>query len=505
MAKHHDLFSDPPKPKRLKFKPITAVPNQLYAHAPPSAPGQADLAAQLATMQQTLMQLSQHINLPKVTSDTATGPMVPKPGESINTIPKQILRIPSYTTDAEDSSSDEEDSGVSGANPAGTPPPTLGSPSQVVDSFVLNEDKVEVQIAASEEEDFGAQHSEQSYSSEEEMPSDSESIASSALSHMEDTSSLWQRTIMDIATRRNVQLPLTAPEPAPAGVSPKRPVQQFLLPPTAFMQYQGEKMQTQFKTDMDKADSYKSIFPRPPKFNIKYMFAGDQWGDKPKVARPQVNSNFTQLLTDNKRNAGTPMGHCTLTAKDTMLLESACGWQKRHLSYSEHLIGNAIDNLKEAQNKLPTDLDPETTALLQQSTTSLKLAVDLYQKQLLPTQSFLASRIEIGRRDSYLQRLHSSVEEETRKQIRASRFALSPHEPLFDPLPLLQASSDIKQRAKTGYVHHTTSGSKFPRQRLEPKAKKEKFVKPKQQPQNSQQANKRRNKNKKGKGKKGNQ
>ena len=101
-------------------------------------------------------------------------------------------------------------------------------------------------------------------------------------------------------------------------------------------------------TTSKEAAAYYSVFPRPPKFSNRYMYSEEKWGKQERVCRSHVNSNITQLFSDDCRTAGRSVGHCVLDAKAVKTMESAAGWQRHHVSYAEQFIGNAHVNIKSA-------------------------------------------------------------------------------------------------------------------------------------------------------------
>ena len=381
------------------------------------------------------------------------------------------LRIPTYTTDNED---DIQDTPINVVQeiplPEGAPKDITPDKPQIVDTFKTEDDSyVGIEINASGDE-FSDQMSEAEFSTTEEINSSEDERRNSVKDDV-DAKQNWRDSIMDIASRSGFSLPEMPQQPMMAGDSPQRRRQLFQLPPSALQNNLLASTAAQLSKDMEaKAGAkktYHTVFPRYPRFNSKFLYANEKWEHKEKVCRPQLNSNFSDLLSDDPKKAGKPTGHCALNAKDTRLLESAAGWQRRHLSYMEYFLGNTRRIIKETQEieGLPIKVSDNLSSALN----SVNQAAILLKDQILPTHLYIDTRLQLGRRDTEIARLHNYIPQERICELRASRFATLLSEPLFDSSVLKAAKEDIEYRRKdpTGYIAHTLKGSNYPRQRLD--------------------------------------
>jgi hypothetical protein len=254
----------------------------------------------------------------------------------------------------------------------------------------------------------------------------------------------------------------------------------LLLPPTPYIEYFQSMQTSAFRRDMRNAEDYATVFPKPPKYNRKFLFKGDDTSSK--QVKPPINPDFKHLLTDDPKKAGLPMGFCSLSAKDTAHLENAAAWQTRHLSYIEEINGTAVHHLKELENILAQNVPQEALHHLRMAQEATRTTVDVFENQVIPTHTFISNRLEVGRRDSYLNRLSNLVDPQRKQELRGSQFSLTSKQELFEAPSLDAAKAEIESRKSPGFSAHQTRGNSTRRFSLRKKNKKSN-VRPAQQTQ----------------------
>ena len=96
----------------------------------------------------------------------------------------------------------------------------------------------------------------------------------------------------------------------------------------------NKDMSAKCQTSSTNEASYMNVYPRPPKFNRKFLHAKEEFGGKE-----------SELYSDSY-GGGNSTGHCILDHKHATLVEGAFGWQRHHLTYQEQFLGNARLKLK---------------------------------------------------------------------------------------------------------------------------------------------------------------
>ena len=412
-------------------------------------------------------------------------------------IPKPLLEIPTYGTDEEwDGEEDRFDSDHSTMLESGSDAHSLHFTDNGGTSDTGQED-LALQIRASDAENFNSEKDddfdglfeEQVYSSAEDMPSDededvvkSSPSSKSKITIEPDVKQSWKDVIMEVAATSGFEMEKPAPQLLMSGDSPTRQTQLFQLPPSKLQEGLLDRINTQLHKDMQskRASSnitqqgYYKAYPRPPKFSNRYMYVNEKWGKEQRICRSHVNSCIDQLFSDSGNKAARSTGHCTLDSHHATLMESAAGWQKHQLAYQEHFIGNARINIKASIQALQ---DPQEDFAATQAATlvTLKKAQDalaqtafLTKNLIVPTALYMSTRLEVGRRDSYLDRLNNFVQDDTLIDLRGSKFTNTVAEPTFEAKFLQKARQDIKRKGtRASYVYHTVRGSRQNAKRLD--------------------------------------
>lgn len=109
------------------------------------------------------------------------------------------------------------------------------------------------------------------------------------------------------------------------------------------------------------------------------------------LCRSHVNVGIKQPFSDSSNKAAKSTGHCALDSKHATLMENACGWQPHHLAYQEQFLGNDEDKL---------------VKVLQRAQGAVTQSMNILRNYLVPASLFMSTRLEVGRRDSYIDRMN---------------------------------------------------------------------------------------------------
>lgn len=324
------------------------------------------------------------------------------------------------------------------------------------------------------------------FSDEAPMPSETETIADSPVRKQKETSNrkLWEQAVFDVAVEGHFPLGQHDTEPVIFGESPDRAKQRYQLPPSRLQESLLQRIKVQLVKDMavktqsgsTKEATYMNVFPRPPKFSNQFLHVGEEFGGKDRWCRSHVNAHIQELYSDSY-GAGNSTGHCTLDSKHSTLVESALGWQRHHLAYQEQFLGNARIKLKSVISDMQSEVDKDepvdeksNLGKLLKAQASINQTMILLKNHVVPTTLYVSTRLEVGRRDSFIDRMNKNVQDETLMEMRGSRFPVSVQHPTFEPSTLVDARRDIKKgkkRSSSTYKGWTERGGKQKRQRID--------------------------------------
>ena len=106
--------------------------------------------------------------------------------------------------------------------------------------------------------------------------------------------------------------------------------------------------------------------------------------------------------------------------------------------------------------------------IVQRSQAAVVQSMNILKNYIVPTTLYMSTRLEVGRRDSFLDRMNNYFQDDTLVDMHGSRFPTSVTETTFVQLFLRAAKKDIKQtNTRASYKGHVERGSNQDRQRIE--------------------------------------